>query len=89
MKGIRHGPTEVRIRRTAKGWYIIVGTIAICSFNAPPHLHQHADREHPDHHPKVPLDAHLTYAEAMRRVGVLCERLDRAPSLEALRRALA
>ena len=61
---------------------------ALCSFNGPPHLHRNASREHPDHHPKVFVDADLTFDEALRRVGQLCRSLDREPTFAELQAVL-
>lgn len=85
----RRRKSPIRVRETARGWYIMVGNFAVCAFNGPPHLHRQADRAHPDHLPKVPLGRSLSYDEALRATGDLCERLDREPTFAELREALA
>lgn len=88
-KRARNRTADVAVRYTAHGWYIMVGRIAICTHNAPLHLHAHFDRAHPEHQPKIPLDPLLSYEEVLQRVRARCAILGRAPTVEELREVLS
>lgn len=83
------GVTSLFVRRTDHGLYIMVGNTAICSHHAPLHIHAHWNRKHPSHLPKIPVDPRLTYREIVRRIRVLCDSMDREPTLEGLAEALS
>jgi hypothetical protein len=89
VKKAKRGPTRLFTERTERGWYIIIGKMAVCSYHGSPHIHRHASRTHPAHRPRIPVDPKLTFAEALDRIGKLCEALDREPGLDELLEALA
>ena len=85
----KRGATFVAVRRTKYGWYIMVGEMAVCSYHGPVHLHRHFESRHPDHLPKVPVNPGLDDAHVLARVRRLCDAMDREPTFEELREALA
>jgi len=88
LKEKRYGATSVRFRQSLAGWYVMVGSFAVCSHHGAPHLHRHKDPGHPEHLPRVPLDESLDMERTLVRVQALCLALPREPTFDELLEAL-
>lgn len=84
MKAARYGETDVAYQQSKRGWYVMVGDLAVCSYHGAPHLHRHSDPAHPDHLPRFAVDPTLGMREVLGRVRALCDPLPREPTLEEL-----